>query len=66
MRNHIYIYNKVKRWVVILLLILTSTAVDAQKLDERRVVDTLTMKERIALRTNAIDWALMLPNIGVE
>ena len=24
------------------------------------------MKERIALRTNAIDWALMLPNIGVE
>ena len=55
-----------KRWVVILLLILTSTAVDAQKLDERRVVDTLTMKERIALRTNAIDWALMLPNIGVE
>ncbi|WP_288179618.1 DUF3575 domain-containing protein, partial [Leyella stercorea] len=29
-------------------------------------VDTLTFAERISLRTNAVDWTLLTPNLGVE
>ena len=29
-------------------------------------VDTLTLLDRLAVRTNALDWLLMVPNIGVE
>jgi hypothetical protein len=29
-------------------------------------VDTLTLGERFSLKTSALDWALLLPNLGVE
>ncbi len=29
-------------------------------------VDTLTMADRLAVKTNALDWFLLTPNIGVE
>lgn len=29
-------------------------------------MDTLTFAERISLRTNAVDWTLLTPNLGVE
>ncbi|MGN1263397.1 MAG: DUF3575 domain-containing protein, partial [Prevotella sp.] len=38
----------------------------SQGTDKRLKVDTLSLKERIALRTNMIDWALLTPNIGIE
>lgn len=28
--------------------------------------DTLSIKERISIHTNALDWALLTPNIGIE
>ena len=31
-----------------------------------RRVETLSIRDRIALRTNVMDWALMIPNIGAE
>ena len=38
----------------------------AQVLDTRHQTDTLSFVERLSFRTNAVDWALLLPNIGVE
>ena len=33
---------------------------------EKSGVDTLSFLDRLAIRTNVVDWALLLPNIGVE
>lgn len=33
---------------------------------DSRVVDTLSLADRIALRTNMVDWLLLMPNIGAE
>jgi hypothetical protein len=33
---------------------------------EKSGVDTLQLLDRIALRTNFVDWALMIPNFGAE
>ena len=38
----------------------------AQVFETRTGVDTLMWGERISLHTNTVDWALMVPNIGVE
>ena len=38
----------------------------AQIFESRTGVDTLTFAERISLRTNAVDWTLLTPNLGVE
>lgn len=40
--------------------------VQAQVMDNSRRVERLSMKERISVRTNVVDWALMVPNIGIE
>lgn len=37
-----------------------------QVFETRTGVDTLTLAERISLHTNVVDWALLVPNIGVE
>lgn len=29
-------------------------------------VDTLSVAERLSIRTNMVDWTLLVPNIGVE
>ena len=38
----------------------------AQIFKSKTGVDTLTFAERISLRTNAVDWTLLTPNLGVE
>ncbi|WP_299271179.1 DUF3575 domain-containing protein [uncultured Prevotella sp.] len=40
--------------------------VRAQVFETRARIDTLKWNERISLHTNAVDWALLIPNIGVE
>ena len=35
-------------------------------MDDAMRVDTLTLAERISLRTNVVDWSMQVPNIGVE
>lgn len=39
---------------------------NAQIFESKTGVDTLTFAERISLRTNAVDWTLLTPNLGVE
>lgn len=34
--------------------------------DHERHIDTLSVMDRIALRTNSTDWLLLTPNIGIE
>lgn len=38
----------------------------AQIFESKTGVDTLSLAERISLRTNAIDWTLLTPNLGIE
>lgn len=38
----------------------------AQPFETRAKIDTLTWAERLSLHTNAVDWTLLVPNIGIE
>jgi hypothetical protein len=40
--------------------------VNSMKVADTHTTDTLRLIDRIALRTNALDWFLLIPNIGVE
>lgn len=51
---------------LLILALLSGTFASAQIMDDRRHVDTLTTAERLSLRTNMVDWTLMIPNIGIE
>lgn len=64
--NYIYIRKRITLLIFCLFTLLGGTESSAQVMDSRRQVDTLTLAERISLRTNMIDWTLMIPNIGVE
>lgn len=59
--------NKIYSKVFILVCFL-SVAINAnsQLIETRRKVDTLSLAERITVRTNMIDWTLLIPNAGVE
>ena len=35
-------------------------------MDTSHKVDSLSTKERLSWRTNAVDWLLLVPNVGVE
>ncbi len=50
-------------WVSCLAM---SGKASAQILETATKTDTLTIADRIAVRTNALDWMLTVPNIGVE
>lgn len=53
------------RLILMLFFVLPLTA-SAQVMDNSRRVDTLSLAERISVRTNLVDWVLLVPNIGVE
>lgn len=50
----------------VLLALRATIPVQAQVMDNSRRAEHLSMAERISLRTNIVDWALMVPNIGIE
>lgn len=52
--------------VAMMLMLLHSGNTSAQVMDTRRQVDTLSLAERISVRTNMVDWTLLIPNVGVE
>lgn len=52
--------------VATVLALLHSGNTSAQVMDTRRQVDTLSLSDRIAVRTNMVGWTLMIPNVGVE
>lgn len=56
-----------KNIAIICLLLIPFTNVYAQNKRTTAVVhDTLSVKERISIHTNAVDWILLTPNIGLE
>lgn len=54
------------RYIIVAVVALIANVVAAQPMDNRHKVDTLSFADRLSFRTNAMDWALMVPNIGVE
>ena len=52
--------------IIVSILALLPVGVRAQVFETRARIDTLKWNERISLHTNAVDWALLIPNIGVE
>lgn len=58
-----------KNWlyaIFLIIAVLLPQIGKAQIFESRTGVDTLTFAERISLRTNAVDWTLLTPNLGVE
>lgn len=53
-------------YIILLCLLLPIVSIYSQVMDTRTRIDTLTTSQRLSLRTNAIDWLLLTPNIGVE
>ncbi len=53
------------QWILMLMLLMP-LATSAQVADNSRRVDTLSLAERISVRTNLVDWGLLVPNVGVE
>ena len=51
-------------WLCVLLLL--PLTMRAQVMDTGHKVDTLSTLERLSLRSNAVDWLLLVPNIGIE
>lgn len=47
-------------------LCLISLQIGAQTIDTSSKVDTLSFAERFSVRTNTVDWLLLLPNFSVE
>lgn len=47
------------------MMAITATS-DAQVIDNSAHVDTLSLGRRLSFRTNAVDWAVLIPNIGIE
>ena len=54
------------RLTVLACMLFLSLTASAQVADNSRRVDTLSLAERISVRTNLVDWALLVPNVGVE
>lgn len=52
--------------IIVSILTLLPIGVRAQVFETRARIDTLKWNERISLHSNAVDWALLIPNIGVE
>lgn len=62
-KNHSFVR---KGMLLLLLVFACNFSLRAQVFDNSRKVDTLTLAERISIRTNMTDWLLTVPNIGVE
>lgn len=52
--------------IFLLVAVLLPQTNKAQIFESKTGVDTLTLAERISLRTNAVDWTLLTPNVGIE
>ncbi len=63
-------YTKSKsalRHVVMACAMLLSLSVSAHSvMDDSHNIDTLSLAERVSLHTNAVDWVMCVPNLGVE
>lgn len=53
-----------KLWRILALICVLPTAYTSAQ--QRFIEKNFTFKERLALKTNAVDWLLMTPNVGIE
>lgn len=53
-------------YTILFFLAFFSSDIEAQVVDNTMHLDTLKMANRVSLRTNGVDWLLLLPNFGVE
>ena len=60
--------KKTSLWALLLLLVVATLPQrsSGQVFETRSGVDTLKLSERISFHTNVVDWALLVPNIGLE
>ena len=55
------------KYCVLLMMLVSSSCVFAQKkMADDHKVDSLTFSDRISLRTNGVDWMMLLANVGIE
>ena len=59
-------YSRNIKIVCLVFLFVFATKTNAQVIDDAVKVDTLTLAERLSVKTNMVDWSLLTPNIGVE
>ena len=52
--------------VVFLLLLFPNLRLSSQNVDSYFAGDDLSFKDRIAIRTNVVDWVLTSPNIAFD
>lgn len=59
--------GQIRSLIIISLMVMSFFDVYAQRARTNAIVhDTLSVKERISIHTNAVDWLLLTPNIGIE
>lgn len=66
---HEIIFSRIIKGISLTLFLMFFLAIQdasAQVVDNSRRVDTLSLAERISVRTNLVDWVLTVPNVGVE
>lgn len=51
---------------MLVLTLLMPKTVYSQVVDTSHRIDTLSNSDRLSVRTNALDWLLLVPNIGIE
>lgn len=58
--------HKLSKLLIAFLLVVNSLGASAQRFADTTGVHKLATRDRIHLHTNYLDWALAIPNIGVE
>lgn len=58
--------DKIVKTFICFCLMVMAVSGKAQVIDRRPQTDTLTIADRLSVRTNIVDWTLLMPNIGVE
>ena len=55
------------KYCVLLMMLASSSCVFAQKkMADDHKLDSLSFSDRVSLRTNGIDWMMLLANVGIE
>ena len=54
------------RYIILAITLLMTLVVRGQVIETTHKIDTLTALDRLSVRTNAVEWLLLVPNIGIE
>ena len=59
-------FKGLKYCVLLMMLVSSSCAFAQKKMADDHKLDSLSISDRISLRTNGVDWMMLLANFGVE